>query len=1010
MKSKTKVVTFMLSALAFAALTGASATNLSRNVPSKPNLKLVTPKKAAEEDDVLFKEDFTQETSTWANFDFIDGKAVYNAAGTWTNVPIPASAFVESNNYEFSMHIKYTDSQSVFLHLAHADGDGENRNLYLEIIGGGAFWRFANFGECDIYGNSGEDQGSLGQNFQSKLQNEGIELKFVVLDEVIEIYGEGRRIISVPYTAFGNNRYGTKTRRAIKKGIIDGFGIDFRGAAGSLIIDKFEMREAKKAETYYHFENKITDGFYTMPLTYKNLYRENFSVSADFEVHRGLVENGENHAYPKIQLLMNQIIPNEGVTLSDPSNFLNFQEYLDREFQTAWLGGISPSTGSWAGAGGQYVQSKFDDTKFNMTVDVNGDNIKMTTRALEGPDAAHSVDVIETSFANLGLTKGKLLAVRLQNEWTNVLNGTYIGYEGNTGIISTISGNRFLSGREVVANAQVFGQALADGAWYLDGTKTEVTGLEFKSSAIAVGNHTLAYGNDTVKSNPVSFEVFDNLITISADKTELYPIDTIKITAEKEGDFTGLETSWEVNGVKVEGETGDELELTDLEVGDYEVVCKAGTYISNKVSFTVKTPTIKVEASKGAYDVSEKALLKATTAGLSDDDHLVWYANDEILEQTGKEIELPLAAYEEAGQVEIYALSASGIESNKITLFITHDVYARLSGDENWKCAYKQEIAENDTFGAYSAVADTDGSFYYMPQNSDGGNDAQFPAVTIETQLWSMEYDLFIPESVKGYGGEYYVYPQAAGMDSKHPNDFIELALGVGNAKVRPYVKTHEAGVIYEYKDFNTGLDLTYGEGVVDFGWNHIVYAMEGNTGTFYINGKLAFYATIPNSTVPGGFVMSMYPGAGGKIPLGFKNFSVYGVVEPAPEVAAVNLSASAVSIKVGQTAIFSASVSPYNAEYETIEWYVNGQKVEGENKLTYTFTGTAAGSYEIMCKIDGIESNKKTITVTEEGQSGGDEGSKKKGCGGEVIATSALVSIVAISALGLAIAKKKQK
>ena len=60
---------------------------------------------------------------------------------------------------------------------------------------------------------------------------------------------------------------------------------------------------------------------------------------------------------------------------------------------------------------------------------------------------------------------------------------------------------------------------------------------------------------------------------------------------------------------------------------------------------------------------------------------------------------------------------------------------------------------------------------------------------------------------------------------------------------------------------------------------------MEGNNATFYVNGELVFFTQIPYSTIPSGFVMSMYPGSGGEIPLGFKNFTIKGVVEPPPAV-----------------------------------------------------------------------------------------------------------------------------
>lgn len=357
-------------------------------------------------------------------------------------------------------------------------------------------------------------------------------------------------------------------------------------------------------------------------------------------------------------------------------------------------------------------------------------------------------------------------------------------------------------------------------------------------------------------------------------------------------------------------------------------------------------------------------------------------------------------------------------ESNKVTLLVIKDIYAAISADANWKTAYQQEIAAGSTFGAYAAVEDADGN-YYAPQNAGSGNDAQFPAMSIETQSWSMEYDLLIPESVKTYGGEYYVYPQALGMDSKNPTDWIELAVAVGASGLRTYVKTHAAGVIYEYADFNTGKDLTYAGEIANIGWNHIVYAMQGNTAAFYINNALVFYANIPNSTVPSGFLMSMYPGNGGSIPLGFKNFTVKGIVIPPPAVSGVSVNASKISGKVGDSITLSATVTPYNATYESIKWYVNNQVVEGANALTYVFTASAAGTYNIVCEIDGIKSAAKVITIVADQPEGGEGGQggegeqeqpAKKGCGSSIIAASALVSITALAGFGFLLSKKRKE
>ena len=1010
MKNKTKIITSLLGVTAFMSLAVMGGLAKGQKQKFTPAL--------AEEPEVLYSEDFSGDTmpTGWnAGFTLQDGKAVFNAATTWIAAPIPSTAFVESNNYDISFDLHYNSSAESYFHLFHLDGSASDHNIYLALVAGGTYWRLANYETCDIYDNSGDDQGCnyILPELLTAMKEDSIRVRFVILDDVIEVWANSRRLIAVPMAAFGNNRY--SSRRALVKGVLDGFGIDCRAAAGEMTIDNFVMKEAKKGDSYYFHADEVGGAGMTLPLTYENLYHNNFTAKADFVVHRTLVEDGEVHGYPRIGLIMNQIIPQ--VDLADPSNSINAQNYLDREFQTPWVGGVSPTTGNWSGANGStYTQANYEDVRYTETVNVIGDTITLETKA--NKEGEHQTVKIETSFTDLGLTKGKLLSVVIGNHYTNASNIEFFGYEGNYAIRAAAQKDRYFAGQNVIADAKIYGDAsgAADFVWYLDGVATTEAGLQYQNATLAAGEHTLAYGNETVKSEPFAFEVFENMITISADKTEMYPTDNATVTAVVEGAIDAADVQWKVNGQTVADVTGTVLALEGLEAGTYEIKAFAGTVESNVVTITVNAPSLRIAAAKGSYEKTETATITATALGIPGSDPIKWFANDvELQDKTGATLELAMAAYEQAGEVEIQAKTQAA-ESNKIKLFVVKDIYAEISADPNWKEAYKQEIAADSTFGAYAAVEDAQGN-YYIPTNGQSGNDAQFPAMAIETQSWSMEYDLLIKEEMKSYPGECYVYPQAIGMDSRHPDDWIELALGLSTTSLRTYVKTHAAGVEYGYAQYNTGKNLDYDGDIVNIGWNHIVYAMQGNTAAFYVNNVLVFYATIPNSTVPSGFCMSMWPGGNTTIPLGFKNFTVKGIVVPPPAVSGVSVNASKVSAKVGETINLSATVTPYNAAYETIEWYVNGTKVEGANALTYAFTPSAAGQYSIVCKIDGVQSAAKVITITEDQQPQPEpqpepepEKPAKKGCGSSIIAASALISITALAGFGLLLSKKRKE
>lgn len=237
MKNKTKIITSLLGVTAFMALAVMGGF-------AKGQKQQFTPAKA-EDPDVLYSEDFSGDTipEGWGDrFTLQDGKAVYNGSDTWCSIPIPSAAFVESNNYDISFDLHYNSSAESYFHLVHLDGSAADQNIYLALVAGGTYWRLANFGDCDIYDNSGDDQGCSGitSELLNAMKDESINVRFVILDDVIEVYANTRRLIAVPMAAFGNNRY--SSRRALVKGVLDGFAIDCRAAAGEMIIDNFVMK------------------------------------------------------------------------------------------------------------------------------------------------------------------------------------------------------------------------------------------------------------------------------------------------------------------------------------------------------------------------------------------------------------------------------------------------------------------------------------------------------------------------------------------------------------------------------------------------------------------------------------------------------------------------------------------------------------------------------------------------------------------------------------------------
>ena len=994
-----KEVTNMNKFLILSAIFAISAgiTNVSKPNTHRENISPL--KQQDNTQTVLYSENFDGDAlpSEWTNgFDLVDGKAVWNGGG-WTSIELDDEKLTDDNNYEISFDLIYTASESVFIHLIGLDATTPG-NIYLELIGNGTYWRLANFGAADIYNNSGDDQGCRWSNLPPVLSTTGVNIKFVILDDVVEVWANGERIIVTTMAEFGNRRY--SSRRELIKGIFKGIAFDIRGAAGSALIDNFEIKEVEYKATSYVSDERIGGAGGVIPLTIQNLYKDNYHVEADFEVHQTLVQDPNAHGYPRIQILSNFV---NGDQLGDPNCNINAQLYLDREFATGWIGAIGNS-GSWNGVGSNtYVQSNYENVKFRIAVDSIGDNITFTTSAvIPGSDETHLVDVVNTTYSALdGIDKDDLLQLSVSNHYTDVTRFEYHGFNGDTAAVATVNTNRALVGREVTATAKIFGNATGF-EWYLNGEATGVTELVYTSTTLPEGANTLVYSNGTYSSDPIVVDVFSNMITIAGSTTAIYPTEEITFTANAEGEFDGVTLKWYVNDTEI-SQTGETIALTGLQPGEYKVVCKGGTVTSNEVSFTVLEPKITVSSNKGSYLVDDTASFTATVLGLAEEDTITWYVNDTATTSTGTTFDYVVTG-NGGDTVEVKAVSASGVESNVFVVTVAEDILAALEADENWKNIYTQEVTE--TFGAYEVVESADGN-YYHPTNAGGGNDASFPAVNFSSKQFEMTYDLYIPDSVGSYSGEYYVYPQLSGLDSRHTGDWVEVALAVGSSKIRPYIKTHNAGEVYneDGKSCSTGVDLAYGAGTVDFGWNHISFVFDDKQVAAYVNGTMAMYFTASWITIPSAACMSMYPGSGGEIPLGFKNFAFNAIVLPAPDVESVNVSASKVTATVGETIVFTATVAPYNAEPKSIKWFVNGEAVDCTT-LSYSFTAQEAGEYSITCEIDGVMSSAKVVTVTAANANDPAPSTPNN----TMIAIAIAAGAAVVLAAGLAIILKKRK
>ena len=202
----------------------------------------------------------------------------------------------------------------------------------------------------------------------------------------------------------------------------------------------------------------------------------------------------------------------------------------------------------------------------------------------------------------------------------------------------------------------------------------------------------------------------------------------------------------------------------------------------------------------------------------------------------------------------------------------------------------------------------------------------------------------------------------------------VELAWEVNPEGVRPYIKDQSTGKEYLHTDYGFGLDFSYEGGIARKGdWNEITVAVSGSYVSMYLNGQIALFFEMTGATVPSGASFNLFPDGGtGVVPVRIRNICFAGVVEPAPDLESVSVSLSSVNVEKGGTITASATLNPFNAEANTVVWYINGEKVDGSG-LSLTFTPEEEGEYTIVCEVDGLRSAEKTFTVTA-AQGGGEE------------------------------------
>ncbi len=905
---------------------------------------------------VVYSESFDSIPEGFDNLELFGDYGAVITNGSFT-LPIDEASLPASNNYEieFDLFLKSSGNLNVALKgLAVDRASGNPCDVFLRVEADGMYWILnANNTNHQIYNNSGDDHGALDATPVALLDG-AAHVKIVHFEGYVELWVNGTRRIVTNLNGFGNNSY--NTRGFYDEGKIT--GIEFAPVSNNTVcLDNIVVSEAVGKATEYTASNTSGElGAYTkvFPLSAQNLYRENYVIETTYKVE----DATKADYYPTLRLFGINNSLSESYGFGENAYFINVQSHVSGNNFNAGIYYHTPEhlSGDWAGVGGSEVVPAAEDGTMVYRLEVYGD---MLDFYLNG------TLVISKTFTELGFPKGAMqyIAIRDTNaatgtRWTNF---SYAGYEEQTAATIKADKDRVLTGETLTVTAEIFG--LKEGHeffWYVDGEKQTEEGLVLTLENLPDGEHTIVYKSETIESNAVVVQSVNRRINISSESEgkKVYPTDEIIVDAVLEGDFTGETVKWYVNGEARE-ETDEKLTLSNLAAGEYTICYKTETVSSNEIVITVSEGFVTAVTEKGSYFNTESAVFNAELTGIREDAEIKWFVDGaEVAEATGKTFTLSLADAEIGKQIMVKC-TADGAESAEVIISVVYDVQDKITGDENYKVLPQVEIKTDGSYGDYAVGTDEDGAYLYC--DKAGGPYWSYPGEMPTGTAFIFSYKLYVPEDING---KYFVYPCLTGMNSKYPNMSMETAVEVNSNGLRPYIKDQGTNVSYDVGEYGFGKNLAYGEGIVDKGWIDIAVAVDGMYISMYINGEIVLFFRLATATVASGVGFNMWPDAGDTIPVRMKDIKFSYIAQPAPDLTDVTITVSETETAVGGSVTLTARPNPFNAEVDTILWYVNGTAVEA-NGLTYTFNAEEAGDYTIYCVINGIKSNERTVTVT---------------------------------------------
>lgn len=908
-----------------------------------------------ETENVLYENYFNQDSDGFDDVVVENQVGVVTTANGWAHIPTP---LVNSNNYEIALDVK--SSSNFYIHLHGLDASHEGWSIYLAAEGGGAYWslrrQFEGDGFYCVYNNSGKDQGGLDDSTADYV-NSFANVKLIHIDGYLEVFVNDVRRVVTHLDTFGNNTNGSSSgRTAITEGEIDYIAICSSGSR-TTVIDNVVVKEAKKESSFYSFNSNYDSSNYNatdiLSLSAYSLDYEYFVITGEWEIFDTtystyyfprMVLYGLNASLTQVNGRSYGLVCQSDHSGAYSNPAIYYQTDGSTDYSSIKKGDPTGETpGDYAVLVNNVLKIRFE---------CYGDHFKYY---------CNDVLCVDQTFTALGITKGKLQYVSMISGggkafWKSL---TYNGFNSHPGVMVEAENNEIVYGENAVVYAATFG-AGSDFEWTIDGNPTGVSDTEYVISDLNIGSHVISYGNnDYLASTTVN--VIGKRIVISSDKTSIGLYESATFTATIYGDFSGETFNWYIDEEK-QLESSTTFVVSSLMPGTYEICYKTESTSSNVIMLNVLSGTISISSEKATYYPDNIAIFNATTSNIQTSDTINWFVNNSKQEGlTGEMFALSLSQFGIGSLINIQAITDSGIASNILPISIAFDAFDSLKKKEEYEELYKLPINPDNTYGTFDVESD-----YLTSHNSNPAYtlSSEQTVKKLENLFYTFEYKIFVPTS---YNIQSYVYPTFKGIDTNYPDGEVEIALGINGYGITPYIKDNAAGKEY-YPDKNGfNVNLNFGGGVVNKGnWIQVTVAFYNNSIAYYLNEELSLFTTFANMGLPTSIRLNMWTGDSSSIPLRMKDIDMHSVGGGTAAIEGVVLSASKIVCSIKETITITACLTPYNARYATITWYMNGEIIENENKETFMFSPKEIGTYIFKVDVDGIESEEKSIIVKE--------------------------------------------